>query len=528
MKRRNFVKNAALGITLPSIFGQGYGARALGLSPMLNELVNAATETNHVLVIIQMNGGNDGLNTVIPLDQYTNLAAARSNILINDTQVLRLNGVNATGLNPAMTGMQTLFNEGKLKVIQSVGYPSPNFSHFRATDIWMSASAANENITSGWMGRYLMSEYPNYPESYPNTTMPDPLAVQIGNELSLTFMGTNAAMGVTISNPTDFVNFVNNQQDPAPSGNMGYELTYLRTIARQADSYGIAMRNAYNRAANSSVAYPIGSSLGDSLKIVARLIKGGMKTRVYMVSVGGFDTHASQVNANDHSIGTHATLLKNVSDSVFAFQRDLEQLQIADKVLGMTFSEFGRRIKSNFSGGTDHGAAAPMFVFGTSLYGGVLGNNPTISATTGTNDNLPMQYDFRSVYASLLKDWFCVNDVTLNSIMLRNFQRLNIVNSPSCITDTHDLNVAAGKNWISNYPNPFDFSTTLEFETRGGYTSIQIFDVEGRLIAMPVSDEYMEGKYKVYFNAEHLPVGTYYARFQNGAVSQVRPLMKVR
>ena len=190
--------------------------------------------------------------------------------------------------------------------------------------------------------------------------------------------------------------------------------------------------------------------------------------------------------------------------------------------------DFGRRVKSNGSIGTDHGAAYSSFVFGTRIFGGVLGVSPTINAVPTVNDNVAMQYDFRSIYASILADWFCENPTDLNTIMLRNFQKLPIVNSPSCITDTHDLNVAAGKNLISNYPNPFTFATNIEFETKGGHTMVQIFDVEGQLMATPIDGEYTEGKYKVYYNGDHLPAGVYYARLQNEAIAQVRTMIKVR
>ena len=531
MKRRNFIKNAAAGVVLPSLFGQ-YNVEAVGLSPWMQALTNTATETDHVLVIIRLSGGNDSLQMVIPLDQYSNLSTARSNILINESQVLKLNGVTATGFHPAMSGMQTLFNEGKLKVIQGVGYPNQNFSHFRSTDIYMSASNAAENIITGWAGRYLSNEYANYPTGYPNTQVPDPLAIQL-NEMTLTFQGVAQTMGVTVSDPSNPYAFLADNGN-ALTGKVGKELTYLREIAQQADKYGAIIKTAYGKAAN-MVTYPTANaangnnvSLANQLKIVARLIKGGLKTRVYMVTIGGFDTHSNQVTSADHSVGNYATLMTQLSESITAFQRDLEAMRIQDRVLGMTFSEFGRRVKSNGSFGTDHGAAYSSFVFGTRLFGGVLGVSPTINANATVNDNVAMQYDFRSIYSSILADWFCVSTTDLNTIMLRNFQKLPIVNSPGCITDTHDLNVAAGLKLISNYPNPFSFATTIDFETKGGHTMVQIFDVEGQLIATPVDGEYVEGKYKVYYNGGHLPAGVYYARLQNEAISQVRTMMKVQ
>jgi uncharacterized protein (DUF1501 family) len=523
MKRRSFIKNAGVGAVMPGLFGK-YGAEAVGLSPWLQSITNAATETDHVLVIVRLNGGNDGLNMVIPLDQYTGLATARPNILINESEVLKLNGNTATGLHPSMTGMQSLYNEGKVKIIQGVGYPTPNFSHFRATDIQMTASDSAQVLTTGWVGRYLSTEYPNYPTAYPNTTMPDPLAIQL-NEMTLTFQGPTTVMGLTITDPNNPYNFLDDNGNTL-TGKMGKELTYLRTIAKQADKYGEIIKTAYGKATN-LVTYPAATnSLANQLKIVARLIKGGLKTRVYMVQIGGFDTHASQVAADNHKVGNHANLMAQLSDAITAFQRDIEAMRIQDRVLGMTFSEFGRRINSNASSGTDHGAAYPAFVFGTRLFGGVLGASPTIAASTA-NANVNMQYDFRSIYSSILKDWFCVNSTDLTAIMLKNFQALPIVNSPTCVTATHDLNVAAGKKLISNYPNPFSFATTIDFETAGGHTMVQVYDVEGQLIATPVDGEYLEGKYKVYYNAGYLPAGVYHLRLQNGAISQVKSMVKV-
>jgi hypothetical protein len=354
--------------------------------------------------------------------------------------------------------------------------------------------------------------------------VPDPLAIQL-NEMTLTFQGVAQTMGITVSNPDNPYDFLNDNGNNL-SGRMGEELSYLRTIAQQSDKYGLIIKAAYTRQATNMVAYP-DNKLADQLRIIARLIKGGLKTRVYMATIGGFDTHSVMVDQADHTKGRYADLMTELSGSITAFQRDLEAMRIQDRVLGMTFSEFGRRIKSNGSQGTDHGASYPSFIFGTRLYGGMLGANPVIPANADVNANVPMQYDFRSIYSSILADWFCVNATDLNTIMLRNFQKLPIVNSPTCVTDTHDLNVAAGKNLISNYPNPFSFGTTIEFETRGGHTVVQIFDVEGQLLATPVSGTYTEGKYKVYFNGGYLPAGVYYARLQNEAISQVRNLMKV-
>ncbi|GAA0524708.1 DUF1501 domain-containing protein [Chitinophaga japonensis] len=528
MRRREFLKYTASATVLPS-FIDGFSVKAFAASPLLSALQGAATDNDHVLVMIQLTGGNDGLNMVIPLDVYDKYQAARANIAIQQGQVLPLVNNIKTGLHPAMTGIQELYNDGKACIIQSVGYPSPNFSHFRATDIWITGSNANEVLTTGWGGRYLNFEYPNFPEGFPNADAPDPLAIQIGSIISPAFQGPAANMGVAITSATDFYDLLENpQQDPVPNTHWGDELTYIRLIAKQADKYSDTIKLAASKVTQQGP-YP-DTSLGRQLKIVARLIAGGLKTRMYMVSTGGFDTHASQANAGDTATGLHANLLGGVSDAVKAFMDDLTRLKASRRVVGMTFSEFGRRIKSNGSMGTDHGAAAPMVVFGDYVLQGVLGNSPNIPDASSVNDNIPMQYDFRSVYASILEQWFCVKEADLKTILLEDYQRLPIVSGIACglITGTDDINQNAGNNYITNYPNPFTDKTYIKYKTKGGHTMIQIFDTMGRLLQVPVNNVHTPGEYTITFDGEHLPNGVFYARFQNGATQQVRTMLKVR
>ncbi|MEO5564844.1 MAG: DUF1501 domain-containing protein [Chitinophagaceae bacterium] len=529
MRRRSFLKNTIPAAAILPAMVDGYAVKAFNAnSPLMQALMNPAIETDHVLVIIQLSGGNDGLNMVIPISTYGDYYSARSNVAIAQNKILPLEGYAATGLHPAMTGMQTLYKEGKLNIVQSVGYPQPNFSHFRATDIWMSGSSSEQVVNTGWAGRYLNTEYPNFPEGYPNATMPDPLAVQIGSIASLTLQGPAINMGMSITNPTSFYNLINNVLDPAPNNPMGRELTYIRTIANQTNAFAQRIIAAAT-AVPQQGAYPENNSLADQLKIVARLVKGGLKTRIYMVGMGGFDTHSSQAETADTSIGFHAELLKELSDAVKAFMDDCTFLKIEDRVMGLTFSEFGRRIKSNSSMGTDHGAAAPMFIFGGQAVPGVTGTNPSIPGGASVNDNIPHQYDFRSVYATLLQKWFCVPDTTLQTILFQNFQSLNIVSDADCKGTTEDPNQTAGVQLISNYPNPFTQSTTIKFKTKGKHTLIQIIDMLGRVIQTPIDKDYTQaGEFTVEFNSGSLPCGVYYARLQNGEIQQVRPMLKVR
>jgi len=530
MKRRDFIRSTApAGIVFPALIN-GFTFKAFANSPLVSALIQAPAETDHVLVIIQLNGGNDGLNMVIPIDQYDNLAIARSNIILPKNKILKLNGTSFTGLHPSMTGLQTLFNQEKLQIIQSVGYPQPNFSHFRATDIWLSASDSNQTINSGWAGRYLNEEYSNYPMGFPNTVMPDPLAIQIGSFVSPAMQGPAVNMGMAISDPVNFYNLINGIQGNAPNTRGGKELTYIRQIAQQTQQYGSVIKAAAAKVTKQFSGYPAGNSLADQLKIVARLIAGGLKTRVYMVSLGGFDTHAQQVNATAKETGNHANLLQKVSEGIKAFMDDLDFLNAQKRVLGMTFSEFGRRIKSNGSGGTDHGAAAPMFVFGHYAQNDVIGKSPTIPLITNTGDNVPMQYDFRSIYASILQQWFCVPESTLENVMLKNFQNINVIkkSAPCMSTSPEIININTGKNLISNYPNPFQTSTTISYESFGGHTLIQVFNTEGKLIKTLVDMEIGAGNHKVTFENEGYLPGVYYARLQNNAIQQIRTMLLVR
>jgi len=523
MKRRSFLQNTLQGVTLPALLN-GFSVKAFGEASPFFDMFGLADDTDHVLVLVQLNGGNDGLNTVIPLDLYSNYRNARTNVAIPENKVLSLSGRKDAGLHPAMTGMQALYNEGKLNIVQAVGYPSPNFSHFRATDIWMSASDSDKFVNTGWAGRYLNQAYPNFPTGYPNSKMPDPVAIQIGSVTSLMLQGPVVNMGMSISNTSSFYNLVNNVQDPAPNTPAGKELTYIRTVARQTQQYADVIKNAAAKVTQQGT-YPTSNTLADQLKIVARLVKGGLRTRVYMVSMGGFDTHATQVNTTDTSTGTHATLLQRVSDAIKAFQDDLKFLGVEDRVVGMTFSEFGRRIKSNGSTGTDHGAAAPLFLFGKNVNGGITGTSPQLPASATVNDNIAFQYDFRSIYGSILESWFCLDNTTIQSLLLKNFQRLPVINGKGCGIEP----VATGNGSVRNYPNPFESQTTIEFATNGGHTMLQVIDMTGRVITVLVDKTYSAAMTdRVVFNGGTLPAGSYYARLQNESQTKVALMLKLR
>ncbi len=423
MKRRDFLTNTAAGIILPLLL-DGFSFKALAGSP---QKLEQYLSNDHVLVLIQLNGGNDGLNTVIPMDQYSAYQASRSNIAIPENKVLPLNGFDHTGLHPSLTAIQHLFNEGKSGIVQAVGYPNPNFSHFRATDIWMTASDSNKIVSTGWAGRYLDKVYPDFPKDYPNTAMPDPLAIQVGSVISTTFQGPAFIMGLAISNPSSFYNMLDDKPGIDASTRWGEQLAYIETMAIKTDQYAGVIKKAALKVSKQSDKYPAKNPLADQLKIVARLIAGGLKTKIYMVNTGSFDTHSKQADTMDNTKGTHAMLLERVSSAVAAFMDDINVLGAGDRVMGMTFSEFGRRIKSNASGGTDHGAAAPVIYFGNKVKSGIIGNNPLLPTNTTPNDNITMQYDFRSLYATVMQQWLLLDAADVQQVLGGKFPLIDVV-----------------------------------------------------------------------------------------------------
>ncbi len=537
MRRRDFIRNSVPVAVLPFLLG-GFSVRTYGRSKVLEDLIGAGSASDRVLVLIQLNGGNDGLNMVIPLDRYPELMNARANIVIPENKVLKL--TDATGLHPAMTGLHDLYTAGRVNVIQGVTYPNPNKSHFRGTDIWLTASDSNQTLGTGWLGRYLDQAYPDFPNGYPNEIAPDPLAIQIGSVVSTGLQGPAGSMGMAITSSTSFYQLLSGGVDEAPDTPAGHELTFIRQVAQQTSVYVDRIKAAAAKVKTQSPLYPSPGTnkLADQLKIVAQLIAGGLKTRIYITNLGGFDTHSGQV---DQTLGTeygdHADLLGKLSQAILAFQEDLRVLRADHRVVGMTFSEFGRRIKSNASFGTDHGESAPLIVFGKAVNRGIIGTNPVIPNPVTNSDNLAMQYDFRQVYASVLKQWFGVPQDVLDAVLLQNFQTLPIVGPfprPALPIVNQDGPVSAAGDvpdrlsLRQNYPNPFNPATTISFTSTGGPVSIRVYDTLGREVATLVDGATGTGGFSVTFDASALPAGVYYYRMRSGGFDEVRRMNLVK
>ena len=505
MKRRDFIKMTAAASAALSM--NGLPISAFGEGEFLGKLAKNRASNGNVMVFIRLSGGNDGLNTIIPLDRYSELSNARSNILIPQNDVLNLSGTTTTGLHPAMTGLRDMYNSNLVNLVQGVGYPNPSFSHFRSTDIWSTASDSNVYQETGWLGRTIDNQFPGAPQAYPDPNFLDPLAIQIGSSVGPILTGVNGINGLALSSISSFYNIVTGNVDPAPNTPAGNELTFIRFITQQTQTYSQVIQNAASLG-NNLATYPA-TRLADQLKIVAKLISGGLKTPVYIVTLGGFDTHDNQVDINTAQ-GRHADLLQNLSDSIKAFQDDLQMLGKDDIVAGCTYSEFGRRIKSNASLGSDHGSGAPMVFFGKKVNPTVVGTSPVLPTTATSSDNIPMQHDFRQVYSSILQDWLGMSQNDTQSV-------LNNVNYPTLpifqkATDTEPIPGASNTTFGLEpcYPNPFVHNTNISFNTAGGAVQVNLYDQMGRKVRVLYENVVPAGNFSIGVDRGNLQAGIYY------------------
>lgn len=501
MERRKFLRYTAATTAAPFLF-RGQWIRAMANQSAFDLL--SSFNSGKKLVLVQLDGGNDGLNMVIPISQYDNLANARRNILVDQSQILKLN--DETGLNPAMTDLANLYKEGKVQIIQGVGYPDPNLSHFRSKDILISASDAKTVISSGWVGRMFSTQYPNYPNGFPNNNQPHPIALSIGSTSSPICQGELANYSAVLKSlSSTYSNSSGSETYPeTPFGN---ELRFVTNMMEQTESYLSVIKTAAANAKNLSTLYPTAgsNSLADQLKLVANLIAGGLQTQIYVVSIGGWDLHSAQVNETDKTTGAHPTLLGKVSKAIAAFQDDLKLLNKADEVLGFVFTEFGRRIKSNDSFGTDHGTTWPAIVFGSKVAPGIVGKNPVIPAVVSKSDNLAMQNDFRSIYAGIYKQWFGLETQAVAQLLGGSFPEIQVV-SPN----TSSQPVAfEPEEKLKLWPNPVSNNAQISFMSDGEISQISIYSMSGQLVENHLRQKFPKGKQQANLQLGHLSRGNY-------------------
>lgn len=478
MKRRKFLHIAGALSPAPFVLNsmplQAFGSLALSASLSCTEVQNRA------LVIIQMRGGNDGLNTIIPVDAYATYANLRPDIKVPDSGAGAYINLDSTlpiqdqiGIHPSMTGLKSLYDNGMVNVIQGAGYPSHNRSHFKSTDLLLTGgdgTVANFNLADGWMGRYLKYSYDSVIGN-PSPAMPDPVGIQLGNKKpSLGFHSTEEhAVSISMSgqDPSGFFTLISeiglDRISNIPSSDYGKKLEYIEGIEEGTEIYAKRISQVFNNGRNSTAANYPDTYLANQLKTVARLLHGGSKTKIFLVDMAGFDTHVNQVDASSILIGKHAALLAELSDGVKAFQDDLAAMELDDRVLTTTFSEFGRKAHQNASMGTDHGTLGPMMVFGKHLQGGVTGTNLDLTnLVNGASEEL--QWDYRKVFRNLLRDWLGADDAALTATGFLDYQDsdMDLVQvSQKADTSCPIMPESSGGYGDPNNPNVFDMIIPL-------------------------------------------------------------------
>ena len=407
----SFIQSSALGMPMPG----------LGLSSI------PGVDEGRILVIVQLGGGNDGLNTVVPVghDDYYRV---RPTIGIAKQNTLDLDRGRDVALHPAMEGIKSLYDDGLCALVQGTGYPNPNRSHFQSMDVWHTADTSGTG--AGWIGRYLDSECCGFGKGesgQEESETPSQPAIAIGRTAPLAMEG--GRIKPVAFESADLFRWTGSEIHG--SLEKPYEQLTMRGSSEESSEHPMAdflMKTALDAQVSSDLIrkavskrpmtqFPA-TELGRQLQMVSSMIRAGLNTRVYYVSMGGFDTHAGQGNVN----GSHANLLRQFGDALRAFYTDLKRQENDGRVLTMCFSEFGRRVGQNASGGTDHGTAAPMFLFGPMVRQGVIGDHPSLRDLD--NGDLKYKIDFRSVYAGILEDWLSADS---NEILKARYRPLSVL-----------------------------------------------------------------------------------------------------
>jgi len=544
-----------------------------------NSLTRMAKQSinDRVLIILQMHGGNDGLNAVIPVEAYDLYYSRRANIAIPSKNSLRkminldstLKADAQVGLHPDMFGLKDLYDRGRACIVQGVSYKNNNGSHFRGRDISFMGGSFDDYFSSGWVGRYLEQEFApmgHYPEDFPQPDMLDPLAIEMGSDISLIFhQDGHIPTSLSINNPATFAEDLHNLEgfedqgiDPRgkPPVNLndtpyGKELNWILDLEDKSEDYADRLAEVYGRAPVSTVTYPekypfnapqgsLRNPLSSQLQLIARLLDGGgagmgVKTKVFLVKIGGFDTHAGQVESYDPTMGAHAALMYHITSAMKAFQDDLEARGLEDRALTVTTSEFGRRIHSNGSYGTDHGTGAPVFIFGKGANPGIVGKVPDL-----TQDNVEMQYDYRQVYASILRDWMLVPaDKINNDIFFKNF-----IDGPKEEGTGNYEPIAVATAVISGvqedfrsqrfklydcFPNPVKGDVNIGFFMNAkGNVKLSLLDSQGRSLKVLIDEDREAGEHFVKTDMTVWPAGVYLYQVNAGLLTETKKLIVTR
>lgn len=545
MKRRSFLKLST-------------SASAIGLFPfelrkiMESVDVSSCDVLNRKLILINLSGGNDGLNTTIPINQYDAYANLRPTLKIPDSGINSYLTLDTTltenqliGLHPALTGFKSLYDQGRMHLIQSVGYPSQNKSHFVSNDLYATGNDGNSwdnGGDSGWIGRFMESYYINEVNDL------YPLGVQIGsNKTSLGFRGeTEHGLAINISgqDPSGFYSELNGLGGSPPlaipQSDYGSELQYVIATDQLSNQYSQSITDAFNHGTNSS-SYP-DTDLSNQLKTVARLISGDLQSKIYIVRIGGFDTHDNQNEGENTIVGKHNDLLTEVSEAVEMFFNDLDAQGLADDVVGLTFSEFGRKAKENGSLGTDHGESAPVFVFGKPVNGGVSGTNVDLSEAIPDNNYQlqTVQFDYRQTFGTLLQDFLGANHSVIDrtffnhttsnsfaSLKIENLVKASFSVDESCYGQTLSIDglnsQETPKKWFI-FPNPVIDQLQLQSDNQWATVKYRIFNKISQLI---LHGTLQTSRVAQSIDLRKLTSGTYFIQIFSDGEKEVHKIVKL-
>ncbi|MCU0417319.1 MAG: DUF1501 domain-containing protein [Cytophagaceae bacterium] len=562
MDRRKFLEYlpalAAIPMTLQGI---SFYSMADALGPL--QRLAAQCPNDRVLILLQLHGGNDGINTLIPLANYDQYYNVRPNIGLPENGARKIIPLDSTlpsasqvALHPDMVGVKSLYDQGLVHFIQGVSYENNNGSHFRGRDILFMGGGSNDYLTSGWAGRYLKDQYApqRYPENFPNADMPDPLSLEFNDDLSLVFhQDDNIPTSIAIRDPESFFDLVNTLPGYEDKPNVdprgippaaleqtlyAKELRWILNLEQKTEEYHSRILQTYQagKQLDPNIVYPTTyplnapaqrarNPISQQFKIIANLIHGGSKTKLFLVRMGGFDTHARQVESYDPTMGNHAALMYHISSTMQAFQQDLQARGIADRVLTITTSEFGRRIYSNGSYGTDHGEGAPMLLFGQPVQGGVLGSLPDMS-----EDNVAMQFDYRQIYATILKDWMCVEPSKVDAefgILWGDYPGRGVTLPLIQSLVTSSKSFTKERFYVHPcYPNPASTQTTLKFfMITPAEVQIQLYTVQGKWVKQLVKSTFPAGESSVVIELQDIPAGSYIYKVEAGSLKDSKALI---
>lgn len=500
--RRSFIQ--ALGLAGGGSIMLG-NAAVTASKPSPLSVALAESETDRIMVIIRLKGGNDGLNTIVPIYDYATYANLRPTIRHQQSELTNLNADFA--IPNYMSSLEAMWGEGQMKVVHGVGYPQQNLSHFRSSDIW--ASAADTVIEpTGWWGRYYEHLYPDYLINPPEV----PPAIQIGSIGNLVFEGQETNYAFSVANPQQLESVAQNGQIhdllDIPECVYGDKLFFMRSTTNTTFTYAGVINDAYMNSTNQATYSD--EDLASQMSIVARMIKGGLGTKVYMVTLGSFDTHANQPDE-------HRALLEDLSDTLQSFYTDLEAAEMQNDVLCMTISEFGRRPYENGSNGTDHGAASPVLLFGPGLNGnGFVGTHPDL-LTWDSHDNLIPTADFRSVYSSVLTNWFCLDPTVIDLILLNeNYPELDLGINCDSLSNTDFGNVTT----FVHAPVYKNNRVYIEMNmTNTSHIDLKLYDIMGKELGTLKNEVLFPGVHSVDVKAalgSRLSFGQYIYRISMG------------